>query len=75
MTHKAILYSAASVSAAVTLPFSFFGFRWLLIRFHEWRIGHPLVWIIREELNAALLALVLAVVVFFVVASALKHPA
>lgn len=45
----------------------------MLIRYHEWRIGHSLVWIIREETNAALLAVITAVVVFFVVVSAFRR--
>jgi hypothetical protein len=71
---KPIFYWTASVLAVASLPFSFFAFRWLLIRFHEWRIGgHRIIWIIGEEINAALLALVVAVVVFFVVFSALRR--
>jgi hypothetical protein len=74
MAHRrAILCATASVSAVASLPLSFVGFRWLLIRYDEWRIGHRLVWIIREETNAALLAVITAVVVFFVVVSAMKR--
>lgn len=70
----AILYWAASTAAVASLPLSFFAFRWLLIRFHEWRIGgHRIIWIISEEINAALAALIIAVVVFFVVYWALRR--
>ena len=71
--HRTILYGAASVLAVMSLPPSFFGFRWLLIRYHEQRIGHPLIWIIEEETKAALLALIIAVAVFFVTVSVLKR--
>lgn len=71
--HRAILYGTAFLSAAASLPPSFFGFRWLLTRYHEWRVGRPLIWIVGEEIDAALLALAMAVVVFFVVVSLLKH--
>jgi hypothetical protein len=71
--HRAILYGAASASAVASLPLSFFGFRWLFVRFHEWQIGHPLAWTIREDIDAAFCALVLGIVIFFVAVFALKR--
>lgn len=71
--NRVILYAAASAAAIASLPLSFFGLRWLLIRYHEWRIGRPLIWIVEEEMDAALLALIVAIVVFFVIVSVLKR--
>ena len=45
--------SAPAFAAAIaTLLLSYFGFRWLLIRYHEWQIGHKNPFTIWADMRA-----------------------
>ena len=60
-------------TASLTLILSYLGFRELLIRFHEWRIGHKLVFTIHEEIRAIPLAILTSVIVTLLVRGRLKR--
>lgn len=58
---------AASAASLVTLIIGYFAFRWLLISYQTWRLGRPNPFVIGPEIDAALLAVVTAAIVFWLV--------
>lgn len=65
MTHHfAITYGKAFALSMATLLGSYLVFRWLLISYQTWRLGHPNPFIIGPEIDAMLLALLAAGIVF-----------
>jgi hypothetical protein len=63
----------AFAAAIGTLTVSYFGFRWLLICFQEWRIGHPNPFTFWADLRAIPLALLASLIVFAVVLVFMKR--
>jgi hypothetical protein len=61
------VYGAASAASMVTLLVGYFAFRWLLISYQTWRLGHPNPFVIGPEIDATMLAVVTAAVVFWLV--------
>jgi hypothetical protein len=61
------VYGAASAVSLVTLLVGYFAFRWLLISCQTWRLGHPNPFVIGPGIDAALLAVVTAAIVFWLV--------
>lgn len=59
---------SATVASLVTLIVSYWIFRWLLIALWEWQHeGRRIVFVFQQEVDAALLALLLGVSVFVLV--------
>ena len=71
--HLAIACGTAFAAAIGTLLLSYFGFRWLLICYHEWQIGHKNPFTIWAELRAIPLALLASLLVFSVVLIFMKR--
>ena len=71
--HFGIIYGVSLASAVATLVGSFFAFRWLLICYHEWQIGHKNPFTVWADMRAIALAFVAAAIVFWVVLSAMKR--
>ena len=61
------VYGAASAASLVTLLVAYFAFRWLLVPYQTRRLGHSSPFVIGPEMDAALLAVVTAMIVFLVV--------
>ncbi|HYX82149.1 MAG TPA: hypothetical protein VE714_07140, partial [Gemmatimonadales bacterium] len=59
--------------AFAAISVAYFAFRWLLIRFQTWKLGHVSPFIIGPEIDAALLAVVPAAIVFWAVAKQRKR--
>jgi membrane-anchored protein YejM (alkaline phosphatase superfamily) len=59
------VYSAASAASLVTLLVGYFAFRRLLIFYQTLSHGHPNPFVIGPEINAAMLAVVTAAIVFW----------
>jgi hypothetical protein len=57
----------AFVSAITILPVTYFGFRQLLIYYHESKIGHPLIFTFWADTTAFPFALVASILVFLTV--------
>src|SRR5690348_6318404 len=61
------VYGAAFAAALLTFLVGQFAFRWLLISYQTWRLGHPNPFVIGPEIDAAMLAVVTAAIVFWLV--------
>jgi hypothetical protein len=59
------VYGAASAASLVTLLVGYFAFRWLLISYQTLSLGHPNPFVIGPEIDAAMLAVVTAAIVFW----------
>jgi hypothetical protein len=68
-----IIYGTALALSAVTLFVSYVAFRWLLIRYQTWQLGHPNPFVIGPELDAVVLSFLTAVIVFWWVVRRAKH--
>jgi len=65
----ALIYGAACALLVVPLLVSYVTFRWVLIRFQTWHLGHPNPFVIEPEMDATLLFLLAGAIVFGLVVS------
>lgn len=61
----AVVYGTAFALSVGTLLVSFAVFRWLLICYQTWRLGHANPFVIGPEMDAVLLSLLAAAIVFW----------
>jgi hypothetical protein len=72
--HFGITYGVALTSAVATLVVSYFAFRWSLICYQEWQIGHKNPFTIWADMRAVPFAFLTAVIVFWLVLVVMKRP-
>jgi hypothetical protein len=63
----AIIYATAFASSLITFLASYFSLVWILVRYKTWRLGHPNPFVIGPTMDAAMGALLVAVIVFWLV--------
>lgn len=71
--HFAITCGRALALSIATLLCSYLAFRWLLISYQTWHLGHPNPFVIGPETDAMLLALLAAGIVFLWVVKRAKR--
>jgi|HubBroStandDraft_6_1064221.scaffolds.fasta_scaffold05688_2 hypothetical protein len=71
-----IIYGTALALSTATLFVSYVTFRWLLIRYQTWQLGHPNPFVIGPELDAIVLSFLTSAIVFWLVVKWAKrnHP-
>jgi hypothetical protein len=71
--HFGITFGVAVASAVTTFAVSFFAFRWLLICYQEWRIGHRDIFVTWAEMTALPFSLLASAIVLWLVLVAMKR--
>jgi hypothetical protein len=69
----AVIYGTAFTLSVVTLLDSYVAFRWLLICYQTWCLGHPNPFVIGPELGAMVLSSLTAVIIFWLIAKRAKQ--
>src|SRR5258707_10888732 len=67
------IYGTALALSVVTILVSYVAFRWLLISYQTWRLGHPNPFVMGPETDAMLLSLLAATIVFWLVVKGAKR--